>query len=165
MFTQTQIRNFLEIALTKAEKALKLNNYPIGCVVVDSNGDVVAETMNECTTSQDISAHAEIVAIRKIGNSINKNSNGDHFLFTSLEPCFGCSFFIARSNIREIYSALKDPHKGGMSDLRSQEQFSDFFQKIHLYNEPFDDLATKSRKLMKKYFLNVGNTDAAEFYK
>jgi tRNA(adenine34) deaminase len=165
MFTQIQIRNFLEIALNKAEEALKLNNYPIGCVVVDSEGNIVAETMNECTTSQDISAHAEIVALRKIGNSINKYSNGDHYLFTSLEPCFGCSFFIARSNIREIYSALKDPHKGGTSDLRSQEQFSDFFQKIHLFNEPFDDLAIKSRKLMRKYFLNIGNNDAAEFYK
>ena len=88
MFTQTQIRNFLEIALNKAEEALKLNNYPIGCVVVDSDGHVVAETMNECTTSQDISAHAEIVALRKIGNAINKNSNEGHFLFTSLEPCF-----------------------------------------------------------------------------
>ena len=165
MFTQTQIRNFLEIALTKAGEALKLHNYPIGCVVVNSDCNIVAETMNECTTSQDITAHAEIVALRKMGNSISKDSKGDHFLFTSLEPCFGCSFFIARSNIREIYSALKDPHKGGASDLRSQEQFSDFFQKIHLYTEPFDDLASKSRKLMRTYFLNSGNNDAAEFYK
>ncbi|NCS97903.1 MAG: nucleoside deaminase [Candidatus Pacebacteria bacterium] len=165
MFLQTQIRNFLEIALSKAEEAFKLNNYPIGCVVVDSEGTIVAETMNECTTSEDISAHAEIVALRKIGKSINKYSNGDHFLFTSLEPCFGCSFFIARSNIREIYSALKDPHKGGTSDLRSQEQFSDFFQKIHLYNEPFEDLAIKSKELMRKYFISIGNNDAAECYK
>jgi tRNA(adenine34) deaminase len=165
MFTQTQIRKFLEIALNKAEEALKQNNYPIGSVVVDSDGNIVAETMNECTTSEDISAHAEIVALRKIGNSINKYTNGDHFLFTSLEPCFGCSFFIARSNIREIYSALKDPHKGGTSDLKSQEQFSNFFQKIHLYNEPFDDLAKKSKELMRKYFISIGNNKAAEYYK
>ncbi|PIR63532.1 MAG: hypothetical protein COU64_03995, partial [Candidatus Pacebacteria bacterium CG10_big_fil_rev_8_21_14_0_10_40_26] len=70
-----------------------------------------------------------------------------------------------RSNIREIYSALKDPHKGGTSDLRSQEQFSDFFQKIHLYNEPFEDLAIKSKELMRKYFISIGNNDAAECYK
>lgn len=165
MLSQIQIRNFLEIALKNAEQALKLNNYPIGCVVVDSKGNIVAETMNECTTSEDISAHAEIVALRKIGKAINKYSNRDHYLFTSLEPCFGCSFFIARSNIREIYSALKDPHKGGTSDLRSQEQFSEFFQKIHLYNEPFDDLAIKSKELMRAYFINIRNIDAAECYK
>ena len=165
MLSQIQIRNFLEIALKNAEQALKLNNYPIGCVVVDSKGNIVAETMNECTTSEDISAHAEIVALRKIGKAINKYSNRDHYLFTSLEPCFGCSFFLARSNIREIYSALKDPHKGGTSDLRSQEQFSEFFQKIHLYNEPFDDLAIKSKELMRAYFINIRNIDAAECYK
>ena len=165
MLSQIQIRNFLEIALKNAEQALKLNNYPIGCVVVDSKGNIVAETMNECTTSEDISAHAEIVALRKIGKAINKYSNRDHYLFTSLEPCFGCSFFIARSNIREIYSALKDSHKGGTGDLRSQEQFSEFFQKIHLYNEPFDDLAIKSKELMRAYFINIRNIDAAECYK
>lgn len=164
MFTSDQIRTYLEEALFNAEKALNLNNYPIGSVFVNNNGNIVASSMNECTSSHDVSAHAEIVGIQTLGDSINKYTTGDHYLFTSLEPCFGCSFFLARTNVRSIYSALKDPHKGGTSDLKQQEQFADFFSKIELINEPFDDLKERSRQLMEKYFLSIGNIDAAKFY-
>jgi tRNA(adenine34) deaminase len=164
MFTQDQIRANLELALKRAEEAFKLGNYPIGSLITDAQNNVLSVEMNECTSHKDITAHAEIVALRKLGNAVNKYTLGEHFLFTSLEPCYGCSFFIARSNIKQIYSALKDPHKGGIADLKSQEQFVDFFNKIELINDPFEDLKEKSEELMKKYFLSIGNTDAAEFY-
>ncbi len=165
MFNTDQIRNHLEVALLKAEEALKLNNYPIGSVFVNKAGKVVSVTMNECTSFQDITAHAEIIGIRQLGAAINKNSDDDHYLFTSLEPCYGCSFFLARTNVQAIYSALKDPHKGGTSDLKKAKQFENFFSGIELTNEPFADLQEKSRKLMERYFLNIGNIKAAEFYK
>ena len=164
MFTNDQIRTNLELALDKAEEAFELGNYPIGSVLVNKDNLVLSVEMNECTSSNDVTAHAEIVGIRKLGNSINKYASGEHYLFTSLEPCFGCSFFIARTNIKGIYSALKDPHKGGTSDLKSQEQFANFFNKIELVHEPFEDLANRSRELMKKYFLSINNLDAAKYY-
>ncbi len=163
-FTEDQIRVNLELALTKAEEAFALGNYPIGTVIVDANNNQVAVEMNQCTSHSDITAHAEIVALRRLGNAINKYTQGEHFLFSSLEPCFGCSFFIARTNIKQIYSALKDPHKGGISDLKNQKQFSSFFKNIELVNDPFDDLRLRSREIMKQYFLRISNFEAAEFY-
>ncbi len=164
MFTENQIRTNLEIALKKAEEAFDLGNYPIGSVIVDAQNNQLAVEMNECTSHSDLTAHAEIVALRRLGNSINKYSPGEHFLFTSLEPCYGCSFFIARSNIKQIYSALKDPHKGGISDLKTQSQFNSFFKTIELINGPFEDLKQQSREIMKRYFLSISNFDAAQFY-
>lgn len=164
MFSSSEIRNYLELSLEQAEKALELKNYPIGSVFVDRSGRVLAVTMNELTTSHDVSAHAEIIGIRQLGDAINRYVSGDHYLFTSLEPCFGCSFFLARTNVRQIYSALKDPHKGGTSDLKKQEQFKGFFENIDLVNEPFTDLKERSRSLLERYFLNIGNIEAAKFY-
>jgi tRNA(adenine34) deaminase len=164
MFTENQIYENLKLSLQKAEEALELGNYPIGSVIVDSNNKQLSIEMNKCTTNSDITAHAEIVGLRSLGNKINKYTPENHYLFTSLEPCFGCSFFIARSNIRQIYSALKDPHKGGTSDLKQQDQFKDFFEKIELINAPFKDLEEKSKELMKKYFLSISNIDAARYY-
>lgn len=164
MFSQDQIRQNLELALTKAEEALTLGNYPIGAVVVDADNNQVAVAMNECASHADVTAHAEIVAVRRLGNAINKYTPGAHFLFTSLEPCFGCSFFIARTNIKQIYSALKDPHRGGISDLKGQEQFASFFKNIELVNDPFEDLKQRSREIMKEYFLRISNFEAAKFY-
>lgn len=164
MFTENQIYENLKLALQKAEEALNLGNYPIGSVIVDSENNKLSVEMNQCTSHSDITAHAEIVGLRSLGDRVNKYTSGDHYLFTSLEPCFGCSFFIARSNIRQIYSALKDPHKGGISDLKEQDQFASFFSKIGVINAPFKDLEQESRELMKKYFLSISNFDAAKYY-
>lgn len=164
MFTTEQIRANLEQALTKAEETFRLGNYPIGSIITNKDNQIVASEMNECTSSSDITAHAEVVALRKLGSVINKYTEGNHYLFTSLEPCYGCSFFIARTNIKIIYSALKDPHKGGVSDLKSRDEFEKFFGKIELVNDPFEDLANRSRDLMKQYFLSINNIDAARYY-
>jgi tRNA(adenine34) deaminase len=164
MFTDSQIRSYLGESLKNAQTAFEKGNYPIGAIIVDLDGNIVASEMNECSTTSDITAHAEILALRKLGKAINRSSDNHHFLFSSLEPCFGCSFFIARTNIASIYSALKDPHKGGISDLNAQDQFHRFFADIKIINEPFDDLREQSRELMKNYFIRIGNTDAARYY-
>lgn len=160
MLTITDIRHFLELSIQEAEKAFEEGNYPIGSLIVDSNAKVISQKRNRCMTDNDFSAHAEILNLREIGMS-NKN---DLTMISSLEPCFGCSFFIARSSVVKIFSALKDPHKGGISDLKNQVQFSSFFDKLELINEPFDDLREKSRKLMMDYFLKLGREDKAKFY-
>lgn len=163
MFTQEQIRKNLELSLQKAEEALLEGNYPIGSVVTDVENNIGAIEKNESFTS-DIAAHAEIICLRKLGQRVNKYNGGEHFLFTSLEPCFGCSFFIARSNIKGVYSALKDPHKGGMSDLKRQDQFANFFKNIELINDPFEDLRERSRSIMRRFFESINNLDAAKYY-
>ena len=164
MISESQIRKHLESALQIAKKAFELGNYPIGAVFVDGEGNHEIVEMNECKTLDDITAHAEILGIRKLGNKFHKDSPGEYYLFTSLEPCFGCSFFLARTNVTRIYSALKDPHKGGISDLKPQEQFHNFFKNIELIHEPYEDLKKESKELMQKYFLINNKKDSAIFY-
>jgi tRNA(adenine34) deaminase len=163
LLTKPQIRAHLENSLNLAEQALADGSYPIGCVVVDENNQVVSAQMNEFSAG-DVTSHAEILALRQLGNAADKHSTGSLYLFTSLEPCFGCSFFLARSNVKKIYSACLDPHKGGISQLKSQSQFNDFFTEIELINEPFADLKDKSKQLMHQYFESINNKKAAQFY-
>lgn len=158
--TDSDIRRFLEITLIEAKKALEEGNYPIGSLVVDSSGNIISQKRNQSFTNKDVSAHAEILNLSEIGKENIKNL----LMFSSLEPCYGCSFFIARAPIVKIYSALKDPHKGGISDLKNQEQFTSFFNDIELINEPFADLKEQSRDLMKNYFLKLGLENKAKFY-
>jgi|SRR3989344_191314 len=165
MISDQQIRSYLETALQGAKKAFELGNYPIGSVFANEDGTGEIIEINEYHTLDDITAHAEILGIRKLGKKIDKDTPGNYYLFTSLEPCFGCSFFLARTNVSRIYSALKDPHKGGTSDLKSQEQFRNFFNNIELVSEPFADFKKQSQDLMHKYFLAKGNEKAASFYK
>jgi len=164
MITNDRIHELLLTTIKTAEQALNQNNYPIGSLITDTNGKILASDMNQLTTQDDITAHAEILCIRKLGNKIIKDKSGGCYLFSSLEPCFGCSFFIARTNIEKIYSALKDPHKGGISDLKQQDQFSKFFNKLDIINNQFEDIKNKSQELMRRYFLKIGRPDTAEYY-
>lgn len=163
-FTDLQIRDYLEITLHEAKKALEEGNYPIGSVIVNANGDIESTDRNQNSTKQDVTAHAEILGIRKMADKVNKDMKGEYYLFSSLEPCFGCSFFIARTNIAHVISALKDPHKGGTSDLKSKEDFQHFFKNIEITNEPFEDLKKQSQQLMAKYFINRNRVDVAKMY-
>lgn len=164
MLTDEKIRELLLKAIYDAEKALNLNNYPIGSLITDTEGNILASDMNQLTSQNDITAHAEILCIRKLGNKISSDNSGEYYMFSSLEPCFGCSFFIARTNIKKIYSVLKDPHKGGMSDLQKQDQFKKFFSGIEIINDQFKDLRNKSKELMKNFFLKIGKPETAAFY-
>ncbi|MBI5614595.1 nucleoside deaminase [Candidatus Gottesmanbacteria bacterium] len=164
MFSSDQIRQYIQIALDEAKKASEEGNYPIGSLIVNVNGNIESRDRNQCSTNADVTAHSEILGIRKLGSKVNKDTLGEYYLFSSLEPCFGCSFFIARTNIKYIISALKDPHKGGTSDLHTLGQFKHFFKHIELTNEPFEDLKEQSRQLMINYFLKLGRKDAAKFY-
>ena len=163
MLDETKVRHFLQSTLQEAEKAFDEGNYPIGSLLVNEQGEVLSLQRNKSWTSHDLTAHAEVLNLREVGK-LSFDPNQKLQLFSSLEPCFGCSFFIARSNISHIYSALKDPHKGGTSDLKSREEFKHFFSEIEIINQPFEDLAQKSRQLMKKYFLRQGRVDKAAFY-
>lgn len=164
MFSEETVRTLLTTAVDMAEKAFTLGNYPIGTLVTDGAGKVLATEMNEYATSDDITAHAEILALRKLGRMLDNDAPGEYYLFSSLEPCYGCSFFISRTNIRHIVSALKDPYKGGIGDLINRKEFHTFFKGLEIVNEPFPDLSDRSRHLLREYFLKQGKTRAASFY-
>lgn len=165
MISEEQIKKYLEKTIELAKESLEKGNYPIGSIIVNNEGNVVAQGYNENTTQKDITAHAEILCIRQAGLTLSKDNPEENILFTSLEPCYGCSFFIARTNIKKIYWALEDPHKGGIGDLKKEPMFSDFFPNIELIPEPYDDLKNQSRELMRSFFLSKGNTKAAELYR
>ncbi len=164
MFSSQEIQSYLVRTLDLAREAFDRGDYPIGAILVHSKTKESFKASNTCKSGVDITAHAEMEVLRQLGERADRHFSAEHSLFSSLEPCFGCSFFIARSNITRVYSALKDPHKGGMSDLCLLPQFESFFSHLTLVNEPATELADQSRALMREYFLQIGNEKAASFY-
>ena len=157
-------RNFLELALKEAEKALKTENYPFGAVIVDKEEKIVSTGHNENFSLSDISAHAEIQCLRKIPIQNLLDKNKSYTLFCSGESCGGCSFFISRTNIKKVYWALTDPQKAGFADFKNNEEMKDSFIGIETFEEPHRDLKEKSADLLKKYYLKNGNPEKANLY-
>lgn len=80
-------RYYLERTLELATQALKKNTYPIGCIIVNSKGEIIAEAHNESFILNDATAHAEILCIRKAGKLVMSKFEAEPtFIYSSVEP-------------------------------------------------------------------------------
>jgi len=81
---------FMKRAIELAEKGMNLNaGGPFGCVIVKDN-EIIAEGHNEVTSTNDPTAHAEVVAIRNACKKLNSFQLEDCVIYTSCEPCPMC---------------------------------------------------------------------------
>ena len=104
----------MKLALKEAEKAQKIDEVPVGCVIVKDD-HVIARGHNQKEKKQQAILHAEIVAIQKASRKLGNWNLKDCDLYVTLEPCMMCTGAIIQSRIRSIYYGTDDP-KGGCTD-------------------------------------------------
>ena len=95
---------FMLRAIELSINSVKNNGGPFGCVIVKDD-NIIAEGFNEVTKSNDPTAHAEIVTIRKACKSINNFNLSGTEMYTSCEPCPMCLSAIYWSHIDKIFYA------------------------------------------------------------
>lgn len=98
-------------ALKEAKKAFLLDEVPIGAVIV-INDKIVARGHNLRESKQDVLAHAEINAIRKLNKKLKTWRLPGYKIYITIEPCAMCAGAILWSRLDEIIYGAKDP-KGG----------------------------------------------------
>ena len=87
---------------------------PIGAVIVENFGNIVARAGNETRARLDPSAHAEVLAIREACTVLKTERLVNCDMYVTLEPCAMCAALIANARIRRIYFAASDPKSGGI---------------------------------------------------
>jgi tRNA(adenine34) deaminase len=102
---------FMRAALKEAAKAELMDEVPVGAVVVLDN-KIIARGHNLREKSQDVSAHAEIVALRKANKKVHSWRLENADIYVTIEPCAMCAGAILWSRIRHVYFGAKEP-KGG----------------------------------------------------
>jgi tRNA(adenine34) deaminase len=107
----TPANRFMQIAFEEARAAGSRGEVPIGAVVVH-NGEVIGRGGNRTRECHDVSAHAEVVAIRQAAEHIASERLIDADLYVTLEPCTLCAAAISFARIRRLYYGASDP-KGG----------------------------------------------------
>lgn len=103
-------------ALAEARKAEEKAEVPIGCVIV-RNGKIIARGHNLRESSQDPSAHAELLAIRKAARKLGSWRLLDTTLYVTLEPCTMCMGAIILSRIPTVVFGCYDPKGGAAGSL------------------------------------------------
>ena len=101
-------------ALDQARAAAERGEVPVGAVIVDPNGRVVAETGNRTRELSDPTAHAEILAIRAACAAAGSERLNGYDLYVTLEPCAMCAAAIGATRIARLYYGASDPKSGGV---------------------------------------------------
>ncbi|SDA41928.1 tRNA(Arg) A34 adenosine deaminase TadA [Sinorhizobium sp. NFACC03] len=104
----------MDVALEEARKAAERGEVPIGAVVV-FDGQIVSRAGNRTRELNDVTAHAEIVAIREAAAVLKDERLTGADLYVTLEPCTMCAAAISFARIRRLYYGADDP-KGGAVD-------------------------------------------------
>ena len=86
-----------------ATENISLGGGPFGCIITDSNYNIISTGTNRVTIEKDPTLHAEIVAIKNACKKINDFNLSDCRLYTSYEPCQMCLSAIYWSRIKNVY--------------------------------------------------------------
>ncbi|MFO1242885.1 MAG: nucleoside deaminase [Rickettsiales bacterium] len=103
----------LEAALQQAQLAVRVDEVPIGAVIV-KDGIVISAAHNLTETRNDPTAHAEMLAIRAACESLGQKYLSECDLYVTLEPCAMCAQAISLAKIRRVYFGAYDPKGGGV---------------------------------------------------
>ena len=102
----------MALALTLAEAAASRGEVPVGAVLVDDRGTVLAAAGNRVETDRDPLAHAEMLVLRAGVARLGVKHLDGCDLWVTLEPCAMCAAAIGLARLRRLYFAAFDP-KGG----------------------------------------------------
>ncbi|HHV64014.1 MAG TPA: nucleoside deaminase [Peptococcaceae bacterium] len=109
-------RDWMRLALEEAEKAYSLDEIPVGAVIV-RQGELLALAHNEKEKTQDPTAHAEILAIRRAAEKNGSWRLIDAVLYVTLEPCPMCAGAIIQSRIKQLVYGVSDPKGGAVESV------------------------------------------------
>ena len=86
---------------------------PVGAIVI-KDGEVIASAFNRKEELKDVTAHAEILAIREASNKLNRWRLDDCEMYVTLEPCPMCAWAIINSRIKTVYFGSYDLNYGAL---------------------------------------------------
>lgn len=118
----------MRYALSLADKAEALGEIPVGAVLVDDEGKIVAEGWNLSIIQHDPTAHAEIVALRQAGQAQQNYRLLNTTLYVTLEPCTMCAGAILHSRIKRLVFGAYDLKTGAVG---SRFHFFDDYKMNH----------------------------------
>ena len=137
----------MKTAILEAKKTI--DDVPVGCVIRYEN-KVIAQTHNERERNNDVTAHAEILAIRKAQEVLNNWRLDDCTMYVTLEPCPMCAWAILQSRIKTVYFGSYNSKYGAFGSAIDLNMISEYKTKVYggIEEEECD-------KLLKDFFEGI----------
>ena len=107
-------QHWLNRCLNLAQKAAEWGDVPVGAVILDREGKLIAEAANCKEKNQDPTAHAEIIALRAASLTRQNWHLNQCTLYVTLEPCPMCAGAIIQARISTLVYGTDDPKTGAI---------------------------------------------------
>jgi len=104
-------------ALTQAEVAEALDEVPVGAVLVNESGELLAAGHNRTISHSDPCAHAEIEVLRAAGKALGNYRLLGTTLYVTLEPCAMCAMALVHARVKRVVYAASDPKTGACGSV------------------------------------------------
>ncbi len=138
-----------EFFISKAIEIAKesKDDMPIGCVIADKNGNIIASAHNEKEKLNDPTAHAEMLAIKHACEKLKSWRLNNCSLYVTLEPCPMCACAIINARIENVYFGAYDNLYGAFGSKLDMGKIMN--SKIKIYGGIKEN---ECENLIKKYF-------------
>ena len=140
-------------ALKEAEKARKLNEVPIGCVIV--KGDkIIGRGYNRRMKDKNTLSHAELNAIKKASKKLKDWRLDDCEMYVTTEPCQMCAGAIVQSRIKKVYIGCMNPKAGCAGSIMNLLQVDKFNHQVEIESGVLEE---ECSGILKDYFKELRN--------
>jgi tRNA(adenine34) deaminase len=136
-------------ALSLAREAERAGEVPVGAVIV-KDGEIVGEGWNRPISTQDPTAHAEIVALRAAAQKLGSYRLLDTTLYVTLEPCAMCAGAMVHARVKRMVFAATDPRAGAAGSVFNVVRNDALNHRIHCESGL---LADECSSLLRAFFL------------
>ena len=121
----------------------------VGAVIV-KDGEIISAASNKKEVMQDVTAHAEILAIREAGQKLGRWRLDDCDLYVTLEPCPMCAWAIINSRIKNVYFGSYDANYGALGSKIDLRKFAN--SKLNVYGGIMEE---ECDSILKSCFENM----------
>ena len=140
--------SFMLEAIELAKKAALSDEVPVGAVITLDN-KIIGRGFNQVISKNDVTAHAEILAIRDASKNLKNYRLNNACMYVTLEPCHMCAKAIVDARIDSLYFGAHEPKTGAITSI---DQFLDRDHLNHKVLFSGGHLTQQSSDLLRKFF-------------
>jgi tRNA(adenine34) deaminase len=141
-------KDFMQRALELAKKAEAHDEVPVGAIIVYQD-KIIGEGWNQPISSDDPTAHAEIMALRDAGEKIGNYRLPNATIYVTLEPCTMCAGAIIHARLSKLVYAVDDPKTGACGSVFNLLQTDKLNHTVEIENGVLEE---ECRSLIQSFF-------------
>ena len=144
----TEDEKYMKEAIRQAKKAWKIEEVPIGCVIV-RDGKIISRGYNRRTIDKNTLAHAELGAIKKASKKLDDWRLEGCTMYVTLEPCQMCAGALVQSRIDRVVVGCMNPKAGCAGSILNLLQMPEFNHQVELETGVLEE---ECIQMMKDFF-------------